>query len=313
MATTVFSENATVAGTLRKTAVSHIGFRVPDVEGTSIFYQRILGMVEHARLDNGGIRLGWGVGHHVVDLYPGEQTLLHYGFEVRDEGGLDGIRERLTAAAIPFTALDAGLIDECVGLVEGLVVDDPDGTPVHFHSQVQRSGENSADTGRRPIKFQHTTLASADAPRIVDFFVNVIGFKLTDKLDNDSFFWMRSDLDHHTLACVETGVVGDIDHYSYDLAEWADFKDWSDRLTELGVDVQWGPGRHGPGNNLFVFFDDPAGNHVELSAEMEKFHDDIARIHHREWTPAPKSVNLWGGQTPKWRRVGPKERAEGTA
>jgi catechol 2,3-dioxygenase len=36
-----------------------------------------------------------------------------------------------------------------------------------------------------------------------------------------------------------------------------------------------GPGRHGPGNNLFVFFDDPSGNHIELSAEMERFHDDL--------------------------------------
>lgn len=312
MGTTVFTENPATAGTLRQTATSHIGFTVPDVDAASFFYQRVLGMVEQERLDGGTVRLGWGLGHHVLDLSPGEPGLAHYGFEVRDEGGIDGIRTRLSAAGIPFEPLDPAFIDEGYGNVDGIAVQDPDGTTVHFHSAVQRSGENAADTGRRPIKFQHTTLSSSDAPRVVDFFVNTIGFKVTDKLNDHSFYWLRSDLDHHTLAIIESGFPGNIDHYSYDLAAWADFKEWCDRLTELGVDVQWGPGRHGPGNNLFVFFDDPAGNHVELSAEMEKFHDDIAVIRHREWTPTPKSVNLWGGQTPKWRRVGQPGK-EGTA
>jgi hypothetical protein len=67
--------------------------------------------------------------------------------------------------------------------------------------------------------------------------------------------------------------------------------------------VQWGPGRHGPGNNLFLFFDDPAGNHVELSAEMERFFDDYAQYEPRIWNADPATVNLWGGQVPRWRNV----------
>jgi hypothetical protein len=102
---------------------------------------------------------------------------------------------------------------------------------------------------------------------------------------------------------VNVGHGGDIDHYSYDLAEWADFKAWCDRLTDEDVDVTWGPGRHGPGNNLFVFFDDPAGNHVELSAEMERFHDDRVTYVPRRWQPIPNTVNLWGGQLASWRRT----------
>lgn len=108
----------------------------------------------------------------------------------------------------------------------------------------------------------------------------------------------------NSLAVVRTGSPGTLDHYSYDLSVWEDFKTWCDRLTELGVRVAWGPGRHGPGDNLFVFFDDPAGNHVELSVEMEKFHDDRAVYAPRRWTAVPASVNLWGGQLPTWRHTG---------
>ena len=292
------------AGTLRHTSVSHIAFSVPDPAAAADFYERVLGLHIHDQLPDGTYRLGWGSGHHVLDLSPGERGLRHYGFEVRDTGGLDGIRERLTGAGIPFSSLEDGAVDEGVGPVDGVVVADPDGTQVQFHSPVRRQGEHSADTGRRPIKFQHTTIGTADVPRFVEFFVGVVGFRISDQLQNGKFCWMRSDRDHHTLAVVDVGHGGDIDHYSYDLAEWEDFKAWCDRLTDLEVPVQWGPGRHGPGNNLFVFFDDPAGNHVELSAEMEKFHDDRVEYVPRRWEPRPETVNLWGGQTPKWRTIG---------
>lgn len=291
------------AGTLRQTAVSHIGFQVPEPEAAAEFYGRIMGLMVQDRLADGGLRLGWGTGHHVVDLLPGEKGLAYYGFEVRDLDGVAGIAKRLLAAGHEVATLDPAMIDHAVGTADGIVVDDPDGTAVHFHGPVQRQGENAADTGRRPIKFQHTTLGTADVAAMVAFFVDTVGFRISDQLDDGRFAWLRSDRDHHTLAVVHNDRPGDIDHYSYDLAEWEDFKAWCDRLTELGVDVVWGPGRHGPGNNLFIFFDDPAGNHIELSAEMEKFHDDRVAYVPRRWRPVPASVNLWGGQLASWRKT----------
>ena len=293
------------AGTLRRTATSHIGFRVADVEANALFYTRVLGMQQHAELPGGGLRLGWGSGHHVLDLVPGGTgpgELLHFGFEVRDVDGVDGIARRLTEAGIAYEELDPDYLDAAIGKGRGIVVRCPDGIPVHFHTQVHRSGENSADTGRRPVKFQHTTVGTADVAAMVSFFVGVVGFRISDQLDDGRFCWLRSDADHHTLAVVDVGASR-LDHYSYDLAEWEDFRQWCDRLTDLDVPVAWGPGRHGPGNNLFVFFDDPAGTHIELSAEMEKFRDEHVTYAPRQWENSPFSVNMWGGQVPRWRVV----------
>jgi catechol 2,3-dioxygenase-like lactoylglutathione lyase family enzyme len=293
---------APAAGLLRRTATSHIGFTVPDVALATDFYGRILGLAPQGVLPDGGVRLGWGTGHHVVDLRGGEPAVEHIGFEVRDEAGLDGIAKRLAEAGSPVEPLDPAYLDEVVTDAGGIVTTDPDGNTVHFHGAVRRLGETTADTARRPIKYQHVTLATDSLAAMVEFYVGVVGFRVSDVLSDGRFAWLRSNRDHHTLAIVETGHVG-LDHYSYDLAEWADFKSWCDRLTEQGVDVTWGPGRHGPGNNLFVFFDDPAGNHVELSAEMEKFHDDRVDYAPRRWDPVPRSVNLWGGQLASWRRT----------
>jgi catechol 2,3-dioxygenase len=41
-------------------------------------------------------------------------------------------------------------------------------------------------------------------------------------------------------------------------------------------------------------FDDPEGNHIELSAEMERFYDDRAEYQPRTWAVDPRTVNLWG-------------------
>ena len=296
-------EGGTADGTLRDTATSHVGFRVPDVAATADFYARILGLQLQGDLPGGGLRLGWGTGHHVLDLLPGEQGLDHFGFEVRDRDGVAGIRTRLTEAGLQVSDLDPSFVDDGLSDESGVVVTDPDGNTVHFHGPVRRSGEHAADPGRRPIKYQHITLATTDVAALVTFYAGQVGFRMSDQLQDGRFAWMRSNRDHHTLAAVETGVSGDVDHYSYDLAEWEDFKAWCDRLTELDVPVAWGPGRHGPGNNLFIFFDDPAGNHIELSAEMEKFHDDRVEYVARHWQPVPKSVNLWGGQLPSWRKT----------
>ncbi|WP_410676064.1 VOC family protein [Amycolatopsis sp. cmx-4-68] len=283
--------------------MSHIGFSVPDLRESVRFYRRVLGLVVQDELEDGAVRLGWGSGHHVVELVEGLKGLRHYGFEVRDADGVAGIGARLRAAGHQVGALDRRYFDCNAGAPDGITTVDPDGVEVHFHTEVRRPGESVADTGRRPVKYQHITLGTADLETMVAFYVDVIGFRISDQLDDGRFAWLRSDRDHHTLAVVHTGRGGDIDHYSYDLAEWADFKTWCDRLTEEKVDVTWGPGRHGPGNNLFVFFDDPAGNHVELSAEMEKFHDDRVTYTPRRWKPIPNTVNLWGGQLASWRRT----------
>lgn len=272
---------------LTRTATSYLALRVPDVAEASAFYTRIVGLHVHEPLGVDGVRLGWGAGHHVLDLLPGERALDHLGFEVAAPGLLAELAERLGTG-----------IDDVDG-VPGFELTDPDGNRVRFHDVISRAGEALGDGARRPLRYQHATFATADLAAMIDFYVGTVGFRLSD-LMGEEFGWFRSSADHHTLAAVESGGRG-LDHFSFDVAGWDDLKVWCDRLAAQGVDVTWGPGRHGPGNNLFIMFDDPAGNHVELSAEMEQFHDEQADHPTRHWRPVPRSINLWGGQLAAFR------------
>jgi catechol 2,3-dioxygenase-like lactoylglutathione lyase family enzyme len=131
---------------------------------------------------------------------------------------------------------------------------------------------------------------------------DVVSRRLEGRADvGEIFTWLRSDHEHHSLAVVGSEHAG-LDHYSFDVNCWDDLKTWCDELATKGQLIGWGPGRHGPGNNLFVIFTDPAGHRVELSAEMERYWDDRADQEPRRWQPKPETVNLWG-PVPSWRKV----------
>jgi catechol-2,3-dioxygenase len=295
---------------LQTAAVSHLGLGTPNPRALAAFYERTVGLqlreavgtpstvasgVDHEAGDSAPIQLGWGAtGHHVLELLPGEAGLDHFGVEIPDQADLLRLRERLQAHGVGTTELNSPELS-------GFSIDDPDGNCIHLHGRIDRTGEHTADPGRRPIRYQHATLATANLTKMISFYVDILGFRLTDRM-GDVFAWLRAGRDHHIIAIVDTGAGGDIDHYSYDVSCWEDFKTWCDRLAELKVPISWGPGRHGPGNNLFIMFDDPDGRHVELSAEMERFWDDLSAYEPRVWTPDAVTVNLWGGQIPSWRK-----------
>ena len=275
---------------LTSTTIAHVALRTPDVEATATFYTDVLGLIASPPDASGRVLLGWGTGHHALELAPGAAALEHVALEVRDPGGAQGAVRR------------AGIHAEPVGGSGALAIADPDGNVLHLLDRVHRAGEHSADPGRRPVRVQHVTFSTAALEPMVDFY-RALGLRLTDRM-GEKFAWLRSNVEHHSIAAVATGRSGGLDHFSFDLDGWADFKVWADRVTDLGVPVQWGPGRHGPGNNLFLFFDDPDGNHIELSAEMERFFDARAEYPVRTWEDAATTVNLWGGQVPQWRTVG---------
>lgn len=276
--------------------LSHIGLKCTDRARATRFYTDVVGLTVHKQGEHVA-RLGWGTGHHVLDLLEGETALDHYALEVARPEEL----KRLVAR-IQRSGVEVGMTPSSRGHPEAYVITDPDGRIVELHGRVDRGGEHVAGPGRRPIRLQHITLATPSVSALTDFYVDVLGLRVSDRM-GEGFTWLRCGAEHHTIAMVEHQSETQLDHFSFDVSGWGDFLAWADRLSRLGVPLSWGPGRHGPGNNLFLMFDDPEGNHVELSAEMESYFDERARYTHRHWAEAVSSVNLWG-IAPAWRRPG---------
>jgi catechol 2,3-dioxygenase-like lactoylglutathione lyase family enzyme len=277
-------------------SVSHVALAVPDPVATARFYQDVLGLHLTGR-DALPLRLGVGLGDHALELMEGD-ALDHFGLELADQAGLEELVSRVEARGVGIEPRQAA-----GGHRDGVGLRDPDGHVIELHGPVDRSGQHIADPGRRPVRLHHVTLGSPDVTQMVEFYVSVLGFRVSDQM-GDVFVWMRSNHEHHSVAVVEADEAC-LDHYCFEVADWAAMKTWCDELAVRDVPITWGPGRHGPGNNLFVMFDDPAANRIELSCEMERYWDDLADYTPRQWRPGVKTINLWG-VAPSWRdRVAP--------
>ena len=92
--------------------------------------------------------------------------------------------------------------------------------------------------------FSTSTLATEDPVAIERFYVDQLGFLTSDYVrDTDGKIlvcWMRSNHEHHTLACFRTSRQG-IDHHSYEAGDWSVIKDWCDRMGNRRIPLMWDP------------------------------------------------------------------------
>ncbi len=204
-------------------------------------------------------------------------------FACRDADGLRMMRERATKEGLNPQDEASVFMDHAFAVV------DPDGNKAVFGLAIKDP------EGLKGLKgpTQHLTLATHDPEAIEAFYAGKLGFAVSDRVRKPNgevaTIFTRSNHEHHTLACFRSDRVG-VDHHSYEAGDWTVIRDWCDHLATLDIQLMWGPGRHGPGNNLFIFIVDPDGNWIEISAELEIIHDRPVK----EWPHAERTLNLWG-------------------
>jgi hypothetical protein len=66
------------------------------------------------------------------------------------------------------------------------------------------------------------------------------------------------------------------------------------RLKDAGLDPVWGPGRHGPGNNVFAYYVAPFGAVIEYTAEVERVDDNYKVGGPQDWKWPPGRIDHWG-------------------
>ncbi len=261
----------------------HLHLASPDPAALAAFYAGALDMSANEAPDDGWIARG--PSRRLRFSKGPAKTLLSAGFAVRDEPALVGLKHHAERQG-----LATGVAGTPFFKPGAFTVTDPDGNRIAFGL----AQEEQAVSGR-PIRgpLQHLTLATRNVTAIEDFYAGRLGFGVSDRvLDHDGrvmTLFMRGNHEHHNLACFLQDRQG-IDHHSYEAGEWDTIRDWCDHLAARDIQLMWGPGRHGPGNNLFVFVTDPDGNWIEISAELEVVHDRPVK----HWPHAERTLNLWG-------------------
>lgn len=261
----------------------HLHLHSPEPERLARWYGAVLKMEVESL--PGGSWLATGPARQVIFSKGQAKKLAHAGFAVRDDEALRRLREHADkSGALPRPAETPLLKSGAFSVI------DPDGNAVFFGLALSQEVREKKGL-RGPI--QHLTLATRDVQAIEDFYAGKLGFGVSDRVVNKDgrvmTCFMRGNHEHHNLACFLQERQG-MDHHSYEAGEWDTIRDWCDHFATQNVQLFWGPGRHGPGNNLFIFIEDPDGNWIEVSAELEVVHDRPVKI----WPHEERTLNLWG-------------------
>lgn len=157
----------------------------------------------------------------------------------------------------------------------------------------------------RPIQITHVVLNTADQEASERFAVEKLGFKVSDRTAHMRF--VRCNRKHHCIAYAKSDFAS-LNHIAFEMQSVDAVMRGIARMREAGYDAVWGPGRHGPGNNVFGYFIAPWGGVVEYTAEVSEVGEDYKVGSPEDWKWPPGRMDHWGLSTKDLAKTGPAER-----
>lgn len=274
--------------------IDHVVMAVEDLDTASDSWQVEFSMLERNR-ENGRSYLACNYEDYSVVLEkantPGLKTT---AYNLHPDFSLEDAAQHLKSVGVDYTRND-----------EGVHFFDPEGNGVMFVPYKKRTNGNeypvasrysSEVKGGAMRRLGHVNYLVKDIHGMVDFYVNVVGQQVADRLGPDAGAFMRIGADHHVNAFVNTGTPHP-HHLAFDLGDWGMVREKFDHLSQHGRWFPWGPVRHGIGGNLAGYVRLPEAEcFVELYCDMEQL-DDLHEP--REFPDDRHSSNVWGMLPPR--------------
>lgn len=130
----------------------------------------------------------------------------------------------------------------------------------------------------QPRTLAHTAIFVPDAAKAEKFYVERLGFRVSDRLGGGPFLRAGGTTDHHTMFLIQAPEqIKGVEHISFHLSGPSELMLAGQRFEKAGHTSFWGPGRHGLGSNWFWYFDSPLGCRFEYDADMDQLDE--------QWTP----------------------------
>jgi catechol 2,3-dioxygenase-like lactoylglutathione lyase family enzyme len=165
-----------------------------------------------------------------------------------------------------------------------------DGLPFEISCDYERGPKRSLRPAEViPERISHIVLHSPNHKAMVQFFVEVLGFRVSDWL-GDFMCFLRCNEWHHRIALLPGPPS--LNHVAYDMLNLDEMMRGVAKLKRNNIDISWGPGRHTAGNNTFSYFVTPAGFAVEYTSELEQV--DESSWKPQVYTPSPSVMDQWG-------------------
>ncbi|UYP19428.1 VOC family protein [Rhodococcus sp. Z13] len=289
---------------IRSLAYLRIG--ATDVPAWREYGLKVLGMVEgkgtnpdalYLRMDDFPARI-------VIEPHEADRLLVS-GWETANAADLQDVRDRLSAAGVPFKEGTAEqLADRRVD--ELIVFQDPSGNTLEaFHGAALEHRRVVSPYGHRFVTGEqglgHVVLSTRDDEEALRFYRDVLGFRLRDSMRlppqavgrpaDANPAWLRffgCNPRHHSLAFLPMPTPSGIVHLMIEVENSDDVGLTLDRALRRKVKMSATLGRHVNDKMLSFYMKTPGGFDVEFGCEGLQVEDD-------DWIARESTaVSLWG-------------------
>ncbi len=287
------------------THLRSLSLETPVFDDCVAFYGRFLDRPAQPLQDGGsGVRFGNPADDvPMLELHrgavPGIRSLT---FGAASPAAVEQTAGHLRTRGVPVLSGPAAAAGPAGGTVE-MAFEAPEGLRIILRadgSAPPALDERTGRTAERPGFLSHAVLNAADPGRLRDFFVDALGFTVTDWYEGGHLTFLQSDQPQHHCIGVTPGDRPGLHHVAFECGSIDGLMRSVGRMRQAGEEPIWGPGRHGPGGNVFCYYADPSGLVAEFTCELIQIADPGAWTA-REWERMPDNANLWrtGGPSPE--------------
>jgi catechol 2,3-dioxygenase-like lactoylglutathione lyase family enzyme len=279
-----------------------VELKVPQAAKAAEFLEQKWGLAPAGSA--GGARFLRGTGEHPYILSVAESSVP--GVAAVTFSGppeeLDQVKAKAKKSGAPVTEVSAF---DVPGGGHGFAVEGPEGQVYHFIGEPSPAAPLQQDRAR-PIQLSHAVINSLSREQCERFAVEALGFQVSDRTKHMTF--VRCNRKHHCVAYAHSDASS-LNHIAFEMQDIDAVMQGFGRMRDAGIEPVWGPGRHGPGNNVFGYFIAPFGAVIEYTAEVSEVGDDYKVGSPEDWTWPAGRIDHWGASRKDMARIGPAERA----
>jgi catechol-2,3-dioxygenase len=251
----------------RITHLRRVGITAPDPSALGHFYEQTWGLRNVGEQDGAIYLRGTSPEHHIVAIYPDERPRVRsVSLALPDHDAVDEAARELSKRRNITLVAPPAPIDEPGGGY-GFRITDAEGRQIELSADVAQHGLAGYQTAIKPTKISHVVLNSARLEDNLELIKDVLGFTLADWTDHMVF--LRCNEDHHSIAFAKAPHAS-LNHVAFEVPTIDDVLRGIEHMHAQGYDVLWGPGRHGPGHNVFAYFLAPNGQVIEYTSDLQR-------------------------------------------
>jgi catechol 2,3-dioxygenase len=288
--------------------LAHAEILTPKPEESLRFYTDVLGLEVSGREGQSVYLRGWGEwSFHSLQLTEApEPGLGHTGWRAWSPEALE-----IAVARLQHAGAGEGWLEDSVGHGPAFRYRGPGGhlqeifweieryeAPEEQRSPFPNRPQRYRPRGVAPRQIDHVTVMTSDPLRDAGWYRDVLGYTFTewtvlDEADIPVFATVTNNEKSHDLGLVldQSVKAGRLHHLAY----WVDSRDEllraADVLLNADIAIEFGPGRHGIGEQDYLYVREPGGARIEVNTGGYRLYEPDWEA--RKWTPAQGSNSFY--------------------